>query len=90
MFGGSVVLVMGIFFLIGSVDQRTFAIRQLKMDHGQFHCLGVVPDTSKASIEPEILNIGMNCVTNSETESNRFVFETVTRDIMLVSSLFPG
>ena len=53
-FGGSIVLVMGVFFLIGSVDQRTFAIRQLKMDQGQFHCLGVVPDTSKASIEPEI------------------------------------
>ena len=90
-FGGSVVLVMGIFFLIGSVDQRTFAIRQLKMDHGQFHCLGVVPDTSKASIEPEILNIGMNCVhkLRNRIESIRFRNGDAGY-IMLVSSPFQG
>ena len=90
-FGGSVVLVMGVFFLIGSVDQRTFAIRQLKMDQGQFHCLGVVPDTSKASVEPEILNIGMNCVhkLRNRIESIRFR-KTDTGYIMLISSPFQG
>lgn len=90
-FGGSVVLVMGIFFLIGSVDQRTFAIRQLKMDHGQFHCLGVVPDTSRASIEPEILNIGMNCVhkLRNKIESIRFRNGDAGY-IMLISSPFQG
>ena len=90
-FGASVVLVMGIFFLIGSVDQRTFAIRQLKMDHGQFHCLGVVPDTSKAAMEPEILNIGMNCVhkLRNRIESIRFR-RSDNGYIMLISSPFQG
>jgi Mrp family chromosome partitioning ATPase len=83
--------VLGVFFLIGSVDQRTFAIRQLKMDHGQFHCLGVVPDTSKASSEPEILNIGMNCVhkLRNRIESIRFR-KPDTGYIMLISSPFQG
>lgn len=90
-FGGSIVLVMGVFFLIGSVDQRTFAIRQLKMDQGQFHCLGVVPDTSKASIEPEILNIGMNCVhkLRNRIESIRFR-KPDSGYMMLISSPFQG
>ena len=90
-FGGAIVLVMGVFFLIGSVDQRTFAIRQLKMDQGQFHCLGVVPDTSKASMEPEILNIGMNCVhkLRNRIESIRFR-KPDTGYIMLISSPFQG
>lgn len=90
-FGGTIVLVLGIFFLIGSVDQRTFAIRQLKMDHGQFHCLGVVPDTSKAAMEPEILNIGMNCVhkLRNRIESIRFR-KSESGYIMLVSSPFQG
>jgi len=90
-FGGTIVIVLGIFFLIGSVDQRTFAIRQLKMDHGQFHCLGVVPDTSKAAMEPEILNIGMNCVhkLRNRIESIRFR-QSESGYIMLVSSPFQG
>jgi Mrp family chromosome partitioning ATPase/uncharacterized protein involved in exopolysaccharide biosynthesis len=90
-FGGSIVLVMGVFFLIGSVDQRTFAIRQLKLDQGQFHCLGVVPDTSKASMEPELLNIGMNCVhkLRNRIESIRFR-KPDAGYIMLVSSPFQG
>jgi Mrp family chromosome partitioning ATPase/uncharacterized protein involved in exopolysaccharide biosynthesis len=90
-FAGAIVLVLGVFFLIGSVDQRTFAIRQLKMDHGQFHCLGVVPDTSKASSEPEILNIGMNCVhkLRNRIESIRFR-KPDTGYIMLISSPFQG
>ena len=90
-FGGSIILVMGVFFLIGTVDQRTFAIRQLKMDQGQFHCLGVVPDTSKASMEPDILNIGMNCVhkLRNRIESIRFR-KPDTGYIMLISSPFQG
>tara|TARA_B100001059_G_scaffold236251_1_gene285748 strand:+ start:1 stop:2172 length:2172 start_codon:yes stop_codon:yes gene_type:complete len=90
-FGGAIILVLGVFFLIGSVDQRTFAIRQLKMDHGQFHCLGVVPDTSRAAMEPEILNIGMNCVhkLRNRIESIRFR-KNESGYIMLVSSPFQG
>ncbi len=89
-FGGAVVLVLGVFFLIGSVDQRTFAIRQLKMDQGQFHCLGVVPDTSRASMEPELLNIGMNCVHKLRNKIESIRFRQDSGYIMLISSPFQG
>ena len=54
--------VMALFFLLGSVDQRAFALRQLQTDKGQFQCLGVVPDTGPTSDDPEALDVAMSCV----------------------------
>ena len=92
-FVGSVVVIFGLFFLLGSVDQRAFAMRQLQSDKSQFQCLGVVPDTGPSSDDPEALDIAMGCVhrLRNKIESMRGGASSNDRGfVMLISSPFQG
>ena len=82
--------VIGVFFLIGTVDQRAFALRQLKTDRGKFHCLGVIPDTTKSIDDPDILNIAMNCVHRLRNKIESIRLRLSGGYVALVSSPFQG
>ena len=90
-FAASIFGVFALFFLLGSVDQRAFAVRQLQSDKGLFQCLGVVPDTSPSSSDPEALEIAMGCVhrLRNKIESMR-VKDEGNGFVMLISSPFQG
>ena len=89
-FVGGFVAVFGVFFLIGTVDQRAFAIRQLKTDKGKFHCLGVIPDTTGSADDPDILNIAMNCVHRLRNKIESIRLRLDNGYVALVSSPFQG
>ena len=89
-FFGGLFGVIGVFFLIGTVDQRAFALRQLKTDRGKFHCLGVIPDTTKSSDDPDILNIAMNCVHRLRNKIESIRLRLTGGYVALVSSPFQG
>ena len=89
-FVGGCLAVFGVFFLIGTVDQRAFAIRQLKTDRGRFHCLGVIPDTTKSADDPDILNIAMNCVHRLRNKIESIRLRLDNGYVALVSSPFQG
>ena len=88
--GAGFVGVFGLFFLLGSIDQRTFAIRQLQSDKSNFNCLGVVPTTVPGDSNSESLEMAMNCVhrLRNRIESSRT--HTDKGFVMLVSSPFQG
>ena len=90
---GSVMGVFALFFMLGTVDQRAFAMRQLQADKGQFQCLGVVPDTGPNSDDPEALEIAMGCVhrLRNKIESMRGGSSQSEKGfVMLISSPFQG
>ncbi|MCH2221415.1 MAG: hypothetical protein MK097_14005, partial [Dechloromonas sp.] len=90
-FVASALVVMGLFFLLGSVDQRAFALRQLQTDKGQFQCLGVVPDTGPTSDDPEALDIAMSCVHRLRNRIESIRGGKRERGfVMLISSPFQG
>ena len=89
-FFAGLVGVIGIFFLIGTVDQRAFALSQLKSDRGRFHCLGVIPDTTRSSEDPDILNIAMNCVHRLRNKIESIRLRLDGGYVTLVSSPFQG
>ena len=90
-FVGCVIAVFALFFLLGTVDQRAFAMRQLQSDKSQFQCLGVVPDTGPSSDDPEALEVAMGCIHRLR---NRLQSMNVGSGdhgfVMLISSPFQG
>ena len=89
-FAGSILLVFGVFFLLGSIDQRAFAIRQLQTDKGLFQCLGVVPNTSPNSSDPDAVDVGMTCVHRLRNRIESIRLQTDRGFVLLVSSPFQG
>ena len=89
-FFGSFLMVFGLFFLLGSIDQRAFAIRQLQTDKGLFQCLGVVPNTSAKSSDPEAVEIGMTCIHRLRNRIESIRPQTEKGFVLLVSSPFQG
>ena len=90
-FTGCVIAVFALFFLLGTVDQRAFAMRQLQSDKGQFQCLGVVPDTGPSSDDPEALEIAMGCIHRLRNRLQSLNVGTGDRGfVMLISSPFQG
>lgn len=91
-FMGSAGMIMALFFLLGTVDQRAFALRQLETDKGQFHCLGVVPDTGPTSDDPEALDVAMSCIhrLRNRIESLRGGKQEDLGFVLLISSPFQG
>ena len=90
-FAASIFGVFALFFLLGTVDQRAFAVRQLQSDKGQFQCLGVVPDTGPSSDDPEALEIAMGCVHRLRNKLESMRQTSSERGfVMLISSPFQG
>jgi Mrp family chromosome partitioning ATPase/uncharacterized protein involved in exopolysaccharide biosynthesis len=90
-FVGCVIGVFALFFLLGTVDQRAFAMRQLQSDKGRFQCLGVVPDTGPTSDDPEALEIAMGCIHRLRNRLQSLNVGTGDRGfVMLISSPFQG
>lgn len=89
-FVGSILAVFGLFFLLGSIDQRAFAIRQLQTDKKLFQCLGVVPNTSPDSTDPEAVDVGMTCVHRLRNRIESIRKQTSKGFVLLVSSPFQG
>ncbi len=89
-FFGGIAAVLGGFFVIGSVDQRAFAVRQLKSEGDGFQCLGVIPDTTTSDSDPDLLNIAMTCVhrLRNKIESTRTRGEGGY--VILITSPFQG
>lgn len=90
-FTGSVIAVFGLFFLLGTVDQRAFAVRQLQTDKSRFQCLGVVPDTGPSTEDKEALDIAMGCIHRLRNRLQSLNVGTGDRGyVMLISSPFQG
>ncbi len=61
---GGLGLSFAAFFLLGTIDRRAFATQQLKGSSGRAlpPCLGVLPDLSRSSDDPEASDVAAHCV----------------------------
>lgn len=55
-------LAMAIFFLIGTMDQKTFGVRQLEDNKNSLRVLGVMPNMDDTDDEAETINLATECV----------------------------
>lgn len=89
-FATGVLVVFGAFFLLGSIDQRAFAFRQLQSDKGVFQCLGVIPNTSPSSSDPEAVDSAMTCVHRLRNKIESIRHQKEDGYVLLVTSPFQG
>lgn len=57
-FGFSFVL----FFVLGSIDQRTYGVRQFADSHNRLRTLGVMPNIDEVDDSPDTVNLATDCV----------------------------
>ena len=55
-------MALGIFFLIGSIDQKTFGVRQLEDSRNTMRVLGVMPDMDEAEEDGDSVILATDCV----------------------------
>ena len=86
--GGFGVSFLG-FFLLGSVDQKTYGVRQLTDASNSLRTLGVMPNMDEVDESPDTVNLATDCVhrIRSRIESRR---SPETGYAMMVSSPFQG
>ncbi len=63
-FGLGMGLSLALFFLVGTLDQRAFNVRQLDQRSGRYRCLGVLPDLGHGQFNAEQSETAAHCVHN--------------------------
>ncbi|MDG1360631.1 MAG: AAA family ATPase [Phycisphaerales bacterium] len=88
-FAGGWMLSAGIFFLIGTIDRRTFGVEQLREGENRYLVLGVMPNMDEASEDEAMVMIASDCVhrIRGRIESRR---APETGYVLMVSSPFQG
>ena len=88
-FVGGWALSAGIFFLVGSIDRRTFGVEQLREGENRYSVLGVMPNMDEASEDETMVMIASDCVhrIRGRIESRR---ASDTGYVIMVSSPFQG
>lgn len=61
-FGGGISVSFALFFLLGTLNQRAYSVRQLLPTHSRFRCLGVLPHLRGRRIRPELADTATHCV----------------------------
>lgn len=86
---GGFLVAFGIFFLIGSIDQKTFGVTQLRDHRNTLRVLGVMPDMDESGEESDSVMLATDCVhrIRARIESRR---SPETGYAMMVSSPFQG
>ena len=87
-FGGFAVS-FGVFFLIGTLDQKTFGVRQLQDQRNSLRVLGVMPNMDEVEEETDTVSLATDCVhrIRARIESRRTHHSGYT---LMVSSPFQG
>jgi capsular exopolysaccharide synthesis family protein len=88
-FVGGWALSAGIFFLVGSIDRRTFGVEQLREGENRYSVLGVMPNMDEASEDETMVMIASDCVhrIRGRIESRRAPDKGY---VIMVSSPFQG
>ncbi len=86
---GGFALSFGLFFLIGTLDQKTFGVRQLQDQRNSLRVLGVMPDMDEVEQETDTVALATDCVhrIRGRIESRRSKGQGFA---MMVSSPFQG
>lgn len=53
---------LGLFILLGLLDQKAFSSSQLRHDESKYRCLGVLPDLANGSLDPAHAEVAVHCV----------------------------
>ncbi|MEE2895062.1 MAG: AAA family ATPase [Planctomycetota bacterium] len=86
---GGVGLSLGFFFVLGSIDHKTFGVRQLQNSSNSLRVLGVMPDMDSVESDSETVTLATDCVhrIRARVEARRAPERGYA---MLVSSPFQG
>lgn len=61
-FVGGFSLSFGLFFLLGTIDRRTYSVSQLQQNKANYRCLGVLPYLGSGQISAELSETAAQCV----------------------------
>jgi Mrp family chromosome partitioning ATPase len=88
-FAGGIGLSMAVFFLLGTLDQRTYSTSQLHRSKHKYRCLGVLPDLGIGRLNREMSETAVHCIhqIRNRIEALR---EPSPTFIVAVSSPFQG
>ena len=88
-FVGAWIFSIGFFFLLGTADQKTFGVCQLRSGGNQLHVLGVLPNLDDVSAEAESVMLASDCIhrIRSRIEARR---APESGYALMVSSPFQG
>lgn len=89
-FVGGILVIFGAFFLLGSIDQKAFGVRQLQADKGFYQSLGVVPNTSLNTSDSEALEAGHACIHRLRNRIETLRHHGKRGFVILISSPFQG
>jgi len=90
-FIGGFVISFGLFFLIGTIDRRTFGARQLRSGAGvSLRCLGVLPDLGDSMTDPESSEVASHCVHQIRNQIEAMRARDAHGYVIGVSSPFQG
>ena len=80
---------IGFFFLIGTMDQKTFGVMQLKSESNRLAVLGVLPDMDHATSDGSSISLASDCIhrVRGRVEARRAAEGGYT---IMVSSPFQG
>jgi len=61
-FCGGISASFGLFFLLGTIDRRTYGASQLRREPARYRFLGLLPDLGKGQLETERSEVAAQCV----------------------------
>jgi Mrp family chromosome partitioning ATPase/uncharacterized protein involved in exopolysaccharide biosynthesis len=88
-FAGGMGISFGLFFLLGTVDQRTFSASQLRQLQANIRVLGVLPDLRAKSVDAEVSETATQCVHQIRNRIEAMRSPTPSF-VLLVTSPFSG
>lgn len=88
-FFGGFGLSCGLFFLLGSIDRRTYSVSQLQLNSSRYRCLGVLPFLGANGADPELSETATQCVhqIRNRIEALR---DQLTSHMLVVTSPYQG